>query len=367
VIQMWTEKFFCRFSGNYILYSLGITLSIFFLYLLLSAKVRFLFLTSYNLLSLSATSILMGYQFALITYFFSNVKETFDRIASLFKEDGFLSLKKEMGTWLGNKGILNRTILLVIMPFILLEVIRFWQWKYSEGEIPLYFSLFDPSSHWAFLLDVINHILAYLMYLMLAIIVWLVLGLTNIIASLKKHPLLKIDVFHADGMGGMKPLQSFMLMVVSNYFIIIALAIITFISPRSIVSYETLFLLFLRFLGVHLFFITMSTTKTLMDRAVGVELDRIDDRYRMNYERLLEMTSLEKYEWQEEELEKLQLAMEFLEKEENRIRQIHEKHSSKKTISTFIGTFLIPAITLAEDLTGMSAQAMVGWLIRYLI
>lgn len=367
VMHMWAEKFFCRFSGNYILHSLGITLSIFILYILLSAKVRFLFLTSYNLLSLSATSILMGYQFALITYFFSNVKETFDRIIPLFKEDGFLPLQKRLESWLGNKGTLNRTILLVVMPLILLEVIRFWQWRYSEGEIPLYFSLFDPSSNWAFLLDVINHILAYLMYLMLAIIVWFVLGLTNIIASLKTYSFLKIDVFHADGMGGLKPVQSFMIMVVSNYFIIIALAIITFISPRSIVSYETLFLLFLLFLGVYLFFVTMSTTKTLMDRAVGVELDRIDDRYRMNYERLLEMTSQEKYEWQEEELEKLQLAMEFLEKEENRIRQIHEKHSSKKTISAFIGSFLVPSITLAENLTGMSAQAMVEMIIRHLI
>lgn len=364
---MWAEKFFSRFSSNYLLYSMGIALSIIFLYLLLSVKVQFLFLTSYNLLSIYTTGILMGCQFALIAYFFSNVKETFNRIIPLFKENGFRSFQKELKTWLENKGSLNRIILLVVIPFILLEIIRLWQWKYSEGEIPLYFSLFNPSNNWAFLLDVINHILAYMMYLMLAILVWIVLGLTNTIVSLKKCPLLKIDVFHADGIGGLKPLQSFMLIIVSNYFIIIALAIIAFISPRSIVSYETLFLLLLLFMGVYLFFVTMSTIKTLMDRAVAVELDRIDDRCRMNYERLLEMTSLEKYEWQEEELEKLQLAMEFLEKEENRIRQIHEKHSSKKTISTFIGTFLIPAITLAEDLTGMSAQAMVGWLIRYLI
>ncbi|MGD9779749.1 hypothetical protein [Methanomethylovorans sp.] len=366
-MDMWAEKFFCRFSGNYLIYSLGITLSIFFLYLLLSAKVRFLFLTSYNMLSLASTSILMGYQFALITYLFSNVKTTFDRIMPLFRENGFVSLQNELKMWLGNKGTLNRTILLVIMPFMLLEIIRFWQWKYSEGKIPLYFSLFDPSSHWAFLLDVINHILEYLMYVMLAITVWFVIGLTKNIGSLKKDPAIKIDVFHADGMGGLKPVQGFMLMVVINYFIIIALAIVSFISPRSVVSYETVFLLILLLLGIYLFVVTMSTTKTLMDRAIGGELDRIDDRYRMNYERLLEMTSQEKYEWEEKEMEKLQLAMEFLEKEENRIRQIHDKNSSKKAISAFIGSFLIPSLTLAEDLTGMSAQAMVEWLIKHLL
>lgn len=363
---MWARNFFCKFTENSLTYSFAIALAVFSVYVLISSEVRFLHLTFHNLLSISALSLLIGYQFIIIVYLFSGVEGTFDRIIPLFKEGDFTAFQSHLKTWLGDASVLNRTILLVVIPFMALEIIRFWQWRYSGGEIPLYFSLFDPGSNLALLLDVLNHILAYLMYIMLAIIVWFLIGLTDTIASLGKKNSILTDVFHSDGMGGLKPVQHFMLMAVSNYFIIIALAMIAFVSPRSVVSYETIFLLILLLLGIRLFLITMSTTRSLINKGVGTELDRIDDMYRINYEKLLELASGKEHEREEEELEKLQLILDLLEKEEKKIRDVHDKNSSKRAIYAFTGSFLVPSITLLEDLTGTTVSDLLEKVLGYI-
>lgn len=78
------EKLFNRLSLNYLISFLIISATIF---IFVAAKVRPLNL--YIFYVTISLSILIGYQFAEIKYFYSNIKLTFIKLNIIFKEDYF--------------------------------------------------------------------------------------------------------------------------------------------------------------------------------------------------------------------------------------------------------------------------------------
>lgn len=190
----------------------------------------------------------------------------------------------------------------------------------------------------------------YLMLFLLAIIVGIIINLIVIINELNSNPLINIDIFHTDEMGGLRPLRNFVIIVVSNYFITITLAIISYISPIAVISYETVFLISILFLGVIFFIITQKTIRNLINKGIEFELGKINGEYKKTYNKLINIIANNKFN--KDELEKLSFILDTLEKEKIRIKQISPKRYDLSAIATFISSFLIPTVTLIETIRG---------------
>ncbi len=235
---------------------------------------------------------------------------------------------------------------------MLLEFSRFWRWRISIGPTPTHFYLFVPSNQWALALDIYNHIIGYLVLFLLAIIVWRVINLIEIVNVLDSNTSISVDIFHVDEMGGLRPLRNFILIVVSNYFIILTLAIISYISPADLISYEMVFLIILLLLGVILFVITLKTIRNLITRGLKQELGEINAEYKKAYNKSITIISDKKPESYRDELKALSLILDILEKERTKIKQLGRRRYEFSTILTFICSFLLPIITLIEKIRG---------------
>ncbi len=347
---MWIEKLSNKLAKHYPIYCLIISLAIFSICMIFTTEVKSFPLDFHTFLETSSLSILIGYQLAAIKYLFANIKQTFDKLKPLFNDDLFQTYSDFLDKKIQKSMMCYFVILLVVIPFMLLEFIRFWRWKNSSGPNPPYFSLFEPSNQWALALDIYNHIIGYLALFLLAIIVWRVINLIEIVNALDSNTSIKVDIFHVDEMGGLRPLRNFILIVVSNYFIIITLAILSYISPRAIISYEMIFLIIMLLLGVILFVITLKTIRTMINRDLKQELGKINEEYKKNYNKSISIISDNEPEFNRDELKELSLILDILEKERTKIKQLGRRRYEFSTIITFICSFLLPTITLIEKI-----------------
>jgi ABC-type multidrug transport system fused ATPase/permease subunit len=318
--------------------------------MLFTTGVKFLPLDFHTFLETSSLSILIGYQLIAIKYLFSNIKQTFDKLKPLFKDLQFQTYSDFLDKEIRKSKMGYIVILLIVIPFMLLEFIRFWSWKISVGPTPTYFYLFEPSNQWALALDIYNHIIGYLVLFLLAIIVWRVINLIEIVNVLDSNTSISVDIFHVDDMGGLRPLRNFILIVVSNYFIILTLAIISYISPAALISYEMVFLIILLLLGVILFVITLKTIRNMITRGLKQELGKINAEYKKNYNKSITIISDNEPEFNRDELKALSLILDILEKERVKIKQLGRRRYEFSTIITFICSFLLPIITLIEKM-----------------
>ena len=321
---------FNKLSLNYIISSLIIIVITFSILISFTKVVNSFPLNRFSLLEISSMSILIGYQSAVIKYFFIHMKPVFNELKPLFKGDNYQSYFDSVEKIKKSK-LCYFIILLIVLPFIYLEFLN-----------PFYFSWAEPSNPWAFALDIINHLFGYLLLSLLAIIVWIILNLVARINALESNTLINLDPFHVDGIGGLRPLRNFILVITSNYFIIITLFIFSYISPSVVISYATFFLISLLGIGVVLFIITLKTIRNLMNKGVEIELDKINVEYKENYNMLI----INNHDLNKAELEKLSFVLDLLEKEKNRIKQINIKKNYLGTLATFVSSFLIPTITL---------------------
>lgn len=171
-------------------------------------------------------------------------------------------------------------------------------------------------------------------------------------------------MFNAEEIGGLKPLVSFVLFIVSNYFVIITLIMISYVPPNEMTYFHIyskviitpliviLFLMLL--LGIVLFITTQKTVRNLIDKDIKIELERINKNYKETYEKVIDIYSKKMTTDSKNELEGLRITLDILEKEEMKIRQIKEKIFDIKTITAFITTVLLPTMTLIKQIMDLS-------------
>jgi hypothetical protein len=344
--------FLCGYSilkKHYLISYSILAIAIFSVYMFFTTKVKCFPLDLHTFLEAGSLSILIVYQCVAIKSLFAKMKPTFDKLMPLLKDNQF---QYYLDRKVQQKSVMSYFVmLLIIIPFILFEFIRFWRWEKSIGPMPPYFLLHEPSNHWALALDIFNHIVGYLMLVLLALIVWKIITLIIVVNAFGKTTSINIDMFNIDEMGGLMPLRNFILLIISNYFIIIALAIVSYISPTAIISWEAIFLIFIMlFLGILLFVLTLRTIIKSINNGLKLELSKINERQKNAYTKLLTITSNSVPNWSKDDLEKLSLSFNILEKEKTKIKLIRRRRYNLGTMVTFVGSFLIPLITLIEKL-----------------
>ena len=351
-----------KLSVNYRLTSLTISLIIFIILLFFTTKVKWYPLDFISLVVATTMSILVGYQYMFINKISSNICPTFEELSPLFQNNHYVTFSQDLERKLQKSWLFYSTVILVITPFVILELIKVWKWRWSNELLNLFY-LYEPTP-WSLLLDIFNHVIGYLILFLLAKIIWIIIELTLIINELQdkdnqKKDIVKINVFEVEEIGGLRPLSSFVQFIVSNYFIIITLFIISYVPPNEttykiLITPEIIILIVMLLIGIILFMTTQKTIGNLIDKGIKLELDRINRNYEETYYKVIEICSNKRTNNNKNELEELRITLDILETEKIRIKKIKDKKFDIKTVFTFVTTTLPPIIALIQKILALS-------------
>ena len=352
---------FYKLPGNYWLTSLIISGVTFLIFLFLTTKIKSFPLYFYTFFISATMSLLIGCEYAVLNYFLSNIHKIFKKLEPLFQGDQYNCFFENLNKRLNNSRLFYLTVIVVVAPFLIIELRDIG--GYFNGQMTDYFYSHEPSP-WSLLLDIINFILEYWTLFLLAVIVWTIIELTLIVNEMKGKYSIKINIFDVDDTGGFKPLVSFIMFILSSYFIIITLAVISyisptatilfFISPKVVITYETSILSLMLLVGLILFITSQRTITCLIDKDLKPELHKINRIYEITHNKLIEINCNKQKDNKKEELEKLRTIVEILEKDEKKLKEINNKRFDLKATITFTATFLLPIFTIIKGIIEFS-------------
>ena len=345
---VWIERLFKKIPVPYPIVSLIVGGMVFSIYWLFSTKVAFFPWEKFHILEVTALSILIAIQLAGIQYILNDMKKTFGEL-KLYPEIGvsFDDLYVKLKHRFSISHWYYLLVAAVIVPFIIIKVLDI-----LEGGVTFY--IVEPTM-WGFLLDIYNNVIGYSMLFLLAIILWIIFNIAWIFNEMDNDPyrrLIKIDIFSADRIGGLKQLRNFILKILTFYFICITLAIISYISPFSILSYESFFLIILLLVGVGFFIMGLGTIRKLLKGKIEDEINKINKIYERYHQRFMDIVSEGNYKDQEEELKLVPTIIENLHIDRERILKFYgnNKGYERITIIEFVISFIIPLVTFLQKL-----------------
>lgn len=324
-------------------------------------------------------SIMLGYEFALKNYFFVNVYLIFEKLEPLFQKNQYQIFSRFLQKRLLKSHLHYLIIVVVLAPVAIIELYRLVKYDKHASNLPYYCLLnynnsrlndldwnnklgdlayycIQTNNHWVQLLDIFTELVSYYSLYLMAVVIWMTIELTLIINHLRKYTF-EIDIFDKDEIGRLKPLKSFVLLIMSSYFIITALAIIAYTPPdyqgnpiRIIKNYEDIvFILAYLILGIS----TIGTQKTIrgiISKGVEFELKRIDRKYKETYDKVIGISSNKLDNANEKYLNELKIILEILEKEERKINEINKKMFNFKEKSVYLTSLLLPVFTILHYL-----------------
>lgn len=342
-LKMGTGKILNKISLNYRISCLFITIFIFSIYIFFSTKLLYLPLDFITLSEISIISVLIGSQFFGIKYFSYEIKSKLLGLKPNFKEDQHQIYLDYLDEKFQKSKKYFLVLILIVFPFILFEILRFEE-SVSSGSLPLYYSYFEPSNNWAILFDVFNIIIRYLNLFLFAKIVWIMINLNIIVYELDKNPYINIDIFNID-LAGLNSMRGFIVLFITYFFIIISLLMSFNVSPKEFLSYETVFPYIVAFLGIILFISTKKTIKNLVNKHFKIELSKINEENKKIHNKIV---SISTDKLNKDDLEKLSISLDLLEREEIKIKQMLHKRFDFNELGKFISSFLIATATFIK-------------------
>jgi len=188
--------------------------------------------------------------------------------------------------------------------------------------------------------------------------VWIILNISWILGIAAKEPydsIIKLDLFCPDKIGGLGEIRSFIINIIIYYSIGISLAILAYVDPSgfTMVLFEVAFLILLLAAGLVILISGLQELQKLFRKRVEQELTQINKKYRILYERLVDLASVENNGKSNDELKFIITAMEFIDKERIKRETLLEDNSKRYSIiATFaaIYSFALVLFTLYEKL-----------------
>ena len=347
---IWVDNFFDKIHKPYLLVSFAVSVLIFLIYLFFSKKVVFFPWEFYHILEVTALSFLVGFQLGGIRYLLINMRKIFKEIKSNTGQN-LDKLYLDLSSMFANSKIYYIIILLIIVPFVLIEILQI-----SSGKVTFY--AVEPTK-WSLLLDIYNNFIGYLMLLLLAILLFMIFNIIQILNKMGSESYdIKIDIFNIDQMGGLKPVSDFNLKVLIIYFICVTLAIVSYVNPFSIFSYESFFLIILLLVGVSFFLLGLGTIRKLLRRQIEKRINVINARYEKQEQRLMELADTKKSYEKGEELKLVSEMLETLHIERERMRQLYSKSTGYDltTLIEFVSSFILPLGAFSEKLFNLGFE-----------
>jgi hypothetical protein len=343
---IWIEKLFKKIPVPYPIVSIIAGVIICLIYMFFTTKVVFFAWEKYHILAIAILSFLIAFQLVVIQYILNNMKKTFGNLEFNHKNDvGFDNLYDELKHRFSSSYLYYLLVAGVIVPFIIIKVLDIL----GEG---VAFYIVEPTV-WSFLLDIYDIVIRYLMLFLLAIILWIIFNIAWMINKIGKDPYrrtIKIDILCVDKIGGLKPLRDLILKTDSFYFVCITLAIIFYVSPFSIISYESYFLILLQIVGVSFFIIGIRTIRKVLKGRIEEEINKINERYQRHHQRLMDRDLEENHKDKKEELNVESTLLETFYKERERTLLLYRnaRGYDSITIIDFVCTFILPLVAFLE-------------------
>lgn len=185
-----------------------------------------------------------------------------------------------------------------------------------------------------------------------------ILWLLNEISNEPYNHFIKIDRFNIDMIGGLKPILDLILKILIFYLLCVTLAIISYVSPFSLFSYESFFLVILLLIGVAFFVIGLIMIRKLLKGRIEEEINKINERYQLEHQRLLEFDSKGNYKDKTEELQLVSTTLETLYNVRERIIQLYSNSKGYDviTIAKFISSFIPPLIAYVQKFINLGLE-----------
>jgi hypothetical protein len=246
--------------------------------------------------------------------------------------------------------IFYAVVLLVFLPFAAIPINSIFRLH-----INYFFFQESNSNQFSPLFDIYTNLTAFFMLYLLAVLIWMILNISWTLDTISNRPhieVVKIDLLDADKMGGLRPIRNLIVWFSVYYFLVIVLAVLSYLTQRGLLLYESISLLLFWIIGV-LFFLWgwFKITKILLNKVENEvsSLNEISDNKR---KQLLNLISKDQENENEKQINLLSLAIEAISKERNRVLQSGIKPIDAKTLILFLSSSffsLIWILNFAED------------------
>jgi hypothetical protein len=372
------EKIFMMIRAPHYIISIILTIIFILLFEILGKKVM-PFNCDYNKFDSIILSFLIGFLLFGIQFFLNKMRQTFEELGNLFEnKDLSAGLQNQILRNFTNSKLYYLIILFVILPFLIIQISDFW----SE----LFYSS-DPS-YWAFILDLYNNLLNYISLYLLAIILWIIFNISwsfDMINSAPYRMSLKINLFKADKMGGLRPLRGLIVSFSMYYFVLIVLFIMSWLRPSpfgysslgpdcycypycnpsgySLKPYESTFLAIFWIIGTTFFIWGWYAIRRLLFGKIEDEINYISDLCQYKTKQLSDLVSKDDSPETERHLNQISNALDALHKERERILALGPRSMDIKTILLFLGSSIPSLIAIIKTLEDARKMEITGFVI----
>jgi hypothetical protein len=333
----WIEDVFRRTPAPYTLVSVVIAFVLYVLYMYLLSKINYN-PKLYGYVVIIDMFILVAYLIAGIQYFTVMTKCTFQKMEIYADENDATILYGRLEERFTRPKAYYGIATVIIVSYLLIP--------FPSKSDFFYFSEYGPGVY-AALIDIINYTTLISVLYLITTVLWI---LNNISWSLDqiridfKRSLVKIDLFSADKIGGMRSIRNLVLSLVVYDFIATSLAIVNFITPGKIFYFETIFFILLFLSGVVFFIKGWLTIEGILDDKRQSDIAILNKIYELESQHARDLIVGDDFEGRENKVNQIFSSLGWLQDERQNIMNASNSVYDLKAILAFISSSLLPLI-----------------------
>lgn len=295
----------------------------------------------------AAMGLCLSSQLIGIPWFHTRMREAFSDSSS-FEGSSPQELSLLFQNRLCTRAAFYVTAAFVLLPFIALNVLQF----VHLGSTPFYAAEHTPA---ALLVDIFNIFLGYTLLYFLAVILWMILIVAWTLQDAQadsERMKVPVDILAPDGVGGLGSVQALVRSLLTYYFFIVALLVISYLSPTRLWSYEAIFIIILFVAGILFFFLGFGAVRNLVRGRVAHEMEALNKDIRTHYSRLMNIVSGED-KTDAEALGKVRSVLDACYSERSRMMTLYEKNTAFdiRTVAQSAASIIIPLLAFVEQLS----------------
>lgn len=266
---------------------------------------------------IAAIGILIAIELSGIAYFLSQIRQM-AKMLNLENADSkeLNSLFHDLNSRFTRGKLYKTLMILVVIPSMTIEAYGIW-----TGAIYTYYSW--EKTLMSFAVTIIYYSIVYFVSFLLATVIWIMINLSYFLNRLADEEILSklhINIFCGFQIGVLNHAKDILMKFAAYYFICVAFAILSYISPAQLISYQMLFYAFIDLLGILILLSGWLSLRKIYRRKWQIKVKKIDDLYNDNYRELTKLLSKDRQD--ETELMRLSSALDVLQKQRERLTQI---------------------------------------------
>ena len=227
----------------------------------------------------------------------------------------------------------------------------------AAAKVNAFYSGIDPFFYqknpvfWALLLDIYDNLVSFLMFYLLAILLWMIFNISFMLFKINSqlyNESLKIEPLDSDRAGGLKPLKELLLFFGIYYFLILALAVFSNLTPRGLHLFESISLGLFWLIGAVLFLYDWYALRRFLKGKIEDEVSSLGEVLESKRTQLIDLVAKSKEKESDDQIESLSNARDIIDKERDRIQQYKIKPIGAKTAILFVGFSALSLITILK-------------------